>query len=458
MGEDDLATRGLVDDAQRPDSDQTEDEVAALRAPLSRYVTSHVRDPHRVEDVVQETLLRMLQVRERLELETLSAYAFTVARNLVYSSARSDRTARTHLPRLHDPQEPERPEQAVASAETRRALASAIAQLPPGGRALFVAHEVEERPLAELAALQAVAPGTLASQLHRTRARLRVDYLLSLRRVTLPTRTCRPVLMAISAGDRRAQASLESGEHLAHCPVCSDLAPPLMQRDRALAGVVPFVPLGALQGRFERILRSHPATGPAAAALVAAGVLGASALGWQATHPLAPEGAPATPLVVAAVAEATTTPPVAPSAQPASVPTPPGTTSATAVSSPAGVPGLTASGRPVVGDAAHLAPLKGSGFDADRVLVVAVPADEGFWIGTAGADHARGDQVWVQLTGGGESPVTVRAGQVLDFTGVVVANAPGFVDHLQISDEQGRSALSSAGYHLEAKATALRVR
>ena len=46
----------------------------------------------------------------------------------------------------------------------------------------------------------------------------------------------------------------------------------------------------------------------------------------------------------------------------------------------------------------------------------------------------------------------------LDFTGVVVANAPGFVDRLQISDEQGRTALSSAGYHLEAKATTLRVR
>ncbi|MEO7234299.1 MAG: sigma-70 family RNA polymerase sigma factor [Lapillicoccus sp.] len=454
MHDEDLATREPVDESYRPTPGQTEDDVAALRAPLSRYVMSRVRDPHRAEDIVQETLLRMLQVRERMELETLSAYAFTVARNLVHSSARSDVTARTHLSRLHDPQEPERPEQAVASAETRRALASAIAQLTPGGRALFVAHEVEERPLAELAALRAVAPGTLASQLHRTRARLRVDYLLSLRRVTLPTRTCRPVLMAVSAGDRRAQASLDAGEHLAHCRVCGDLAPPLTQRDRALAGLVPFVPLGALQGGFERFLRSHPATGPAAAAVVAASVVGASALGWQASHPLAPEGVPPTPLAVASTSEATTTPPVVPSAQPVSA----APTAATATSSPAGVPGLTASGRTVIGDTSHLAPLVGAGFDADHVHVVAVPADEGFWVGTDGPDHASGDQVWVQLTGAGESPVTVRAGQSLDFTGVVVANAPGFVDRLTISDQQGRSALSAAGYHLEAKASSLVVR
>lgn len=76
------------------------DELAALHAPLRRYVMSRVGDPHRADDIVQETLLRTLEAVGTLEIETLTAYAIAVARNEIPSHARASATSRRYLPRL----------------------------------------------------------------------------------------------------------------------------------------------------------------------------------------------------------------------------------------------------------------------------------------------------------------------------------------------------------------------
>src|SRR4028118_1149201 len=50
---------------------------------------------------------------------------------------------------------------------------------------------------------QAGSPaGAIAAQLNRARARLRVEYLLALERTDPPSDRCRPVLLALSGGDR----------------------------------------------------------------------------------------------------------------------------------------------------------------------------------------------------------------------------------------------------------------
>jgi RNA polymerase sigma factor (sigma-70 family) len=382
-----------------------DDDLADLQVPLRRYVAARVPDAHRVDDVVQETLLRMLEVRQRLEVETQVAYALTIARNLIYAGARSEATARRALPRLHHPQEPQQPDDVATSAEARRALAAALANLPPHRRALLVEHEVEDQPLSELAERRSVKPGVLASQLHRTRAALRVDYVVALRRATLPTRSCRSVLMAISVGDGRQQAALSAGEHLLSCPVCADLAPPLLRRDRSLAGLVPWIPLGAPHGFVEGWVRGHPVSSAAAAASA-----------------------------VAAVALLTPG---------SSAPPPPPATARP-------VPRLTSQGRPVIATREDLAPLTSRLVAADQISVVSVPADEGFWAGDAQS------RIWVQLTGSGESPVAVRPGMVLTFTGRVVANTPSFLAGTTLTPGD-KATLTDAGYHVDVDSATMRV-
>jgi hypothetical protein len=93
--------------------------------------------------------------------------------------------------------------------------------------------------------------------------------------------------------------------------------------------------------------------------------------------------------------------------------------------------------------AGHLAELAGRTVRARGVRVLAVPADEGFWIG-----EGPGRRVWVQLRAHGESRVSVRAGQRLTFTAAVVRNEAGFVRRAGVPDADARE-LERQGAHLE---------
>ena len=414
-----------------PDGLLSVEDLVALEAPLRRYVLSRTGDPDLADDIVQETLLRTLTAAGSLEIETLTAYAIVVARNEINAHARSNTTARRHLPRLVDLTQPPRPEEMTTAKESREALAAALSTLPARTRLLLLAHDVHDQPLAEMAKEQDVRPGTLAMQLHRTRARLRVDYVLALRRATLPTSRCRPVLLAISAGDKRQQHGLNSGQHLSECTVCDDLSVPLLTRDRTLAGFVPWLALGAPQGAIEGFLRRQPGISTAGAvAVVAAGVFGITQVAGDHGPP---QGVTAPAPAVISATSASPTTPATPPASPAGA------------ASPAAVPNLSSFGRAVVPARRQLGAAASAPAVADAVVVVAVPGNEGFWVGDAGAAGAR---IWVQMTGRGESPLQVTAGMRLSFHGTIVVNDLNFVRDLGLKDAADTAALDASGIHI----------
>jgi serine/threonine-protein kinase RsbT len=78
----------------------------------------------------------------------------------------------------------------------------------------------------------------VAAQLNRTRARLRVEYLLALEQVDPPTDRCRPVLFALSSGDRRRQREVDAAGHVLQCSVCARLSGPLTARGQTRDDVV----------------------------------------------------------------------------------------------------------------------------------------------------------------------------------------------------------------------------
>jgi len=104
--------------------------------------------------------------------------------------------------------------------------------------------------------------------------------------------------------------------------------------------------------------------------------------------------------------------------------------------------------------AGRLADLAGQRVQARGVRVLAVPADEGFWVG-----DSEGRRVWVQLrTGQGrESPVGVRPGQRLTFTALVVRNDAGFLRRAGVSQADGAAELARQGAHLEVAAADITV-
>jgi RNA polymerase sigma factor (sigma-70 family) len=404
-----------------PVTDGRHEEILELEPLLRRVVGARVRDPDTVDDLVQEALVRVIAVRDRLDDEAVAPYAIVTARNLVTSLAREEERSRRHRPRLVDPSEPERPEDAALRREEAAAVEAALGGLPDHEREAVVAHEVEGIDTATLAEARQSTPNAVGVQLARTRARLRLDYLLALRRVELPTPRCRPVLLALSAGDRRRQLALDAGGHLMQCPTCASLSRPLVERRRSIAVLLPLLALWWLWRRIQAWARRRPVLASLAAASVAT-VAGLALVPPMVGRDQAPGPAPTT----------TTRPPSA-------APSPGGSGGGSGVRLV--VPGrslLPVPGREVL--ARHAGqPVRGVNVPARGVF-----ADEGFWVGTDD-----GNQLWVQLIGRGESPFRVRTGQRATFTGRLVPNPPGFAQRVGMVPEEGADLAGRQGHHIE---------
>jgi anti-sigma regulatory factor (Ser/Thr protein kinase) len=131
------------------------------------------------------------------------------------------------------PATPEAPDEDILAREDRAAVAEALTRLSDRERATLLAHEVSGQDTRSLAAELGSTAGAVAAQLNRTRARLRVEYLLVSERAEPPTERCRPVLLAISSGDRRRQREVDAARHLLECDLCARLSEPLVGRGRS---------------------------------------------------------------------------------------------------------------------------------------------------------------------------------------------------------------------------------
>ena len=220
------------------------EDVVELAALVRRVVGSRIRDVALVDDFVQETLARVLAAIGRLDGRAIGPYAIVTARHLVASHWRRNDTAKRHEHRLFDPGTSERSEDRVVQLEEAEAMRAALDRLLPRERELLVAHEVEGRDTGSLAGELRSTPGAVAAQLNRSRAKLRVEYLLELDGDP-PTAKCRPVLLSLSAGDRRRQRELDAGYHLLDCDFCAALSEPLFDRSAKGSDNEKRVPVGA---------------------------------------------------------------------------------------------------------------------------------------------------------------------------------------------------------------------
>jgi serine/threonine-protein kinase RsbT len=207
-----------------------DDALVGLVPMLRRVVGSRVKDPHTVDDLVQETLARVMAARSRIETDKLPHYASVTARNLVASLAeRNDRARnRSHLLVEESQEEPAGSE--LLRQEERAIVSAALAQLPAGDRDLLLAHEVSGEDTISMAAHRGSTPGAVAARLNRARASLRIEYLLLAEGIEPPTDRCRPVLRALSSGDRRRQRELDVSAHVLGCSACARVRAVLFER------------------------------------------------------------------------------------------------------------------------------------------------------------------------------------------------------------------------------------
>lgn len=204
--------------------------LVGLLPVVRRVVSARIHDPHVVEDLVQETLTRVMAGRDRVEGDDLAPYAVVTARNLIASYAERNDRVRRNAPRLLEVDLGDRPDDDLLRQEDRSAVQRALARLSEPERDVLLAHELQGQSTAALAEGRESTPGAVAAQLARIRAKLRVEYLLVLEQIEPPTDQCRPVLRAVSANDRRRERELDADGHILRCPCCARLSPALVGR------------------------------------------------------------------------------------------------------------------------------------------------------------------------------------------------------------------------------------
>ena len=224
--------RASGNDRQMNDRDESQHAMLDLIPIVRRVIAARVRDHQIVDDLVQETLARMMVARERLEPDALVPYAVAIGRNLVIAAGQGEDRARrkAHLLANGADADDTPPDDAVFRREEISVIGKALSRLAPAERDVLVAHELHGTATAKLAADRGSSPGAIAAQLNRTRAKLRVEYLLADKRIELHTDRCRPVLFALSAGDRRRQRELDAAGHLLSCDECLTLSAELFER------------------------------------------------------------------------------------------------------------------------------------------------------------------------------------------------------------------------------------
>jgi RNA polymerase sigma factor (sigma-70 family) len=418
-------------DSQRTMATPTGIEFQELTAVLKRAALARGLNNADAEDVAQEAISRLLTASERLASEAWLPFALTTTSNLIVDAYRREQRDRKHRHRLVE-RDGSGPELDYLDIERAAAVRAALEGLPLGDRQLLVDHS-EGRSTHELAAASQSTPAAIAARLARTRARLRLDYLLALRRVELPTVTCRRVLLAVSAADQRRQQALDAADHVAECCTCTDLIPPLAERRSRLAGIAiaPLIALGTFGGRLQLAAKSHAVQ----AATVSAAVAAAGAVVAIQTHDAnAPH-----PLTAASTARTI----------PVRQPAPP----ALQASSPTVTRGIveTASGSYLLPEptAGALKAFIGQEILVSDMAVQSVPSHPGFWIGTAS------QRLYVHIADPAAVLTPVRVGQRVSFCAQVQANLAGFASADGVDPREGSTTLTRQGVHLTVQAANL---
>lgn len=154
-----------------PAADQTRwfaEEVHRHDASLKAYLRGSFPAVRDVEDVVQESYLRIWKTRAATPINSAKAFLFTVARRLALDLLRHERrspfTPVKDLSALFVPDQAPDAREAAATAQDTELLVEAIDSLPARCREIFILFHVEGLAQKEIAARLGLSENTVAVQ------------------------------------------------------------------------------------------------------------------------------------------------------------------------------------------------------------------------------------------------------------------------------------------------------
>lgn len=151
-----------------------EEIVGTHAAMVRRIATIYERDPHRIDDLVQEVWLALWQALPRIADEARhKAYIARVAQNICVTHVRRAVARRTEP--ISETLAEERPElEETLTRSTQLARLTEAVRLLPDSLKLVVSLFLEDMPVGEIATALGLSEGAVSVRLHRAKAALRL--------------------------------------------------------------------------------------------------------------------------------------------------------------------------------------------------------------------------------------------------------------------------------------------
>ena len=142
---------------------------------------SRLRSPELIEDIRQETLLRVLQILRNKggieHPERFGAFVNSVSNNVLMEFCRSEKRHDPMDEHLSEPEDTTVDMDApLINQDTKRQVQRVLNELPEKDRRLLVAMYLQEKDKAEICRRQKVDPDYLRVLLHRAKGRFRKAY------------------------------------------------------------------------------------------------------------------------------------------------------------------------------------------------------------------------------------------------------------------------------------------
>lgn len=244
----------LIRDCQAGKSEQLELLVGPYVQSLKLTAYSILHNAHDMEEVVQETILKVLtHIQQLRDGDNFKAWLLQIAANEARMRLRKDRK---HLfssleEEIRRPFQPKQfvdwrnvPSEELERKELRNALAAALDCLEEGYREVFVLRDVQHMSAVDTGRILGISEGAVNTRLHRARMQMREQLnplfkthgskgMMSFKMMRLMGRqlvgktiSCRHVIREISNyidGQLPLELRRQVEEHLQHCDRCSVL-------------------------------------------------------------------------------------------------------------------------------------------------------------------------------------------------------------------------------------------
>ena len=154
--------------------DAFENKATRLRQLALKSAAAAGADADTAQDIAQETMLRLWQMRDDLRLYNPEGYATVIARHLALSQQRHkpplplDERQATQLSTQTTPS----PLEIIVQREDEQWLQERIRNLPPTQHAVLHMRQVECRPNDEIANILGIQPSSVSTLLARARRQL----------------------------------------------------------------------------------------------------------------------------------------------------------------------------------------------------------------------------------------------------------------------------------------------